>query len=70
MFTGKAILANFHPLWIKGKLHLVHETTYEVENNCIMQVVLMDSSQNAPLTSIRRIFIEFKAYYQARETKE
>ena len=62
-------MADFHPLWIKGKLHPAHKLTYEVVNNCIMQVVVMDSSQNVPLTSIHRIFIELKAFYQAKEKK-
>lgn len=62
-------MADFHPLWIKAKLHPAHKLTHEAVSNCIMQVVLMDSSENALLTCVHRIFIELRAYYQARKKK-
>lgn len=50
-------------------MHPVYKLTYEAVNISIVQVVLMNSSQNAPLTSIYNIFIEVLVYYQAKKKK-
>lgn len=62
-------MADFHPFWIKAKLHPAHKLTYEAVNTSIVQVILMESSQNASLTNMHRIFVELRVYQQARGKK-
>jgi hypothetical protein len=44
--------------------------TCEAINNSFVQVVSVDSSQNALLTNMHRIFMEFRLYLLGQEKKK